>query len=71
MTRKYKIEVDCANCALKIEEAVKKIAGVNDASVSFVMQRMKISFADDADIESITTTVVKTAKKIEPGFALL
>ena len=67
MKKKFKIEVDCANCAAKIEAAVKKIDGVNDASVSFMTQKMVID-ADDAEFDKIMKKVVKTSKKIEPDF---
>ena len=50
--KKYKIEVDCANCAAKMEDALKKLDGVNDASVSFMMQKMTID-ADDARFDEI------------------
>ena len=67
MKKKFKIEVDCANCAAKIEAAVKKIDGVNDASVSFMTQKMVID-ADDAEFGKIMKKVVKTSKKIERDF---
>ena len=43
MKKTYKIEVDCAACALKMEEAAKKTEGVQDATVSFMTQKMKVS----------------------------
>lgn len=63
--KKYKIEVDCANCAAKMEDAIKKLDGVNDASVSFMMQKMTID-ADDARFEEIMKEVVEVCKKVEP-----
>lgn len=65
MKKTYKIEVDCANCALKMEEAAKKVAGVTDASVSFMSQKMKVEFAEDAEAESVMKAVVKACKKVE------
>lgn len=65
MQKKFKIEVDCANCAAKMEEAVKKINGVHNASVSFMAQKMVID-ADDARFDAIMKEVVKTCKKVEP-----
>lgn len=65
MQKKFKIEVDCANCAAKMEEAVKKIDGVHNASVSFMAQKMVID-ADDARFDAIMKEVVKTCKKVEP-----
>ena len=44
--KKYKIEVDCANCAAKMEEATKKVAGVKDATVAFMAQKMSVEFDD-------------------------
>ena len=46
MKKTYKIEVDCAACALKMEDAAKKVEGVTDATVSFMTQKMKVEFAD-------------------------
>ena len=65
MKKRYKFEVDCANCAAKVEEAVKKIDGVNDASVNFMAQKMNID-ADDARFDEILQEVVAVAKKVEP-----
>ena len=59
------IDLDCANCALKMETAIKKIDGVNDASVSFIGQKLTID-ADDARFDEIMKQVVKTIKKVEP-----
>ncbi len=65
MKKTYKIEVDCANCALKMEEAAKKVEGVQDATVSFMTQKMKVEFADDADVDAIMQNVVKACKRVE------
>ena len=67
MKKKYDIEVDCANCAAKIEAAVKKIEGVNDASVSFMTQKMVVD-ADDTEFDAIMKKIVKVSRKIEPDF---
>ena len=54
MKKKFKLQdLDCANCAAKMEEAIKKIPGVNDASVSFMMQKMTVETADDAAFDDI------------------
>ena len=53
MKKTYKIEVDCANCAAKMEEAAKKTSGVQDATVSFMTKKMKVEFADDADEKAV------------------
>ena len=66
MKKKYSITgIDCANCAAKMEDAIKKLDGVNDASVSFMMQKMTID-ADDARFDEIMKEVVEVCKKVEP-----
>lgn len=69
MQKKFKIEMDCANCAAKIETAVKALPGVENASVSFMTQKMLL-VADDARFDEILQQVVRTAKKIEPDFEI-
>lgn len=59
------IDLDCANCAAKMETAIKKIDGVTDASVSFMSQKMTIE-ADDAKFDDIVKEAVKVCKKVEP-----
>ena len=59
------IDLDCANCAAKMETAIKKIDGVSDASVSFMAQKMTIE-ADDTRFDSIIKQVRKACKKVEP-----
>ena len=71
MKKSFKIEVDCANCANLVEEAVKKVAGVKSANVVFMTQKMKIEFNDDADIEAVIKEVVRVAKKVEPDFEII
>lgn len=66
MTKTYKIEVDCANCAEKMQEAAKKTDGVAEATVSFMTQKMKIDFADGADEKNVMKQVLKACKKVEP-----
>ncbi len=69
MKKKFKCEIDCANCAAKVEEAVKKIDGVTDAKVNFMMQKFTLE-ADDARFDEILKEAVKVGKKIEPGFSV-
>ena len=69
MQKKFQIEVDCANCAAKIEAAINKIEGVNSASISFMAQKMVLD-ADDANFDRIVKEIVKEKKKIEPDFEL-
>lgn len=63
-------DLDCANCAAKMESAIKKIEGVNDATVSFLTQKMTID-ADEAAIDSIMKRVVEVCRKIEPDCTIL
>ncbi len=65
MKKTYKIEVDCAACALKMEDAAKKTEGVVDATVSFMTQKMKVEFAEDADEKEVMAKVVKACKRVE------
>ena len=66
MKKTFKIEIDCASCAQKVEDAVKKIDGVNSCTVSFFTEKMTVE-ADDARFDEIMKKVKKTAKKIEPN----
>lgn len=59
------IDLDCANCAAKMETAIKNIDGVTNASVSFMTQKMTIE-ADDARFDEIVKEAVKVCKKVEP-----
>ena len=59
------IDLDCANCAAKMEDAIKKIDGVQDASVSFMTQKLTIQ-ADDARFDAVVQEAVKVCKKVEP-----
>lgn len=71
MKKSFKIEVDCANCANLVEEEVKKVAGVKNANVVFMTQKMKIEFDDDADVDAVMKEVVRMAKKVEPDFEII
>lgn len=66
MKKTYKlIDLDCANCAAKMENAIKKIEGVEDAKVSFMTQRLTVN-APEEKLEAIMQEAVKICKKIEP-----
>ena len=66
MKKVYKLrDLDCANCAAKMEEAIKKIQGVSDANVSFMTQKMTIE-AEDGRFDEIMQEVVAVCKKVEP-----
>ncbi|MDE6068201.1 MAG: heavy-metal-associated domain-containing protein [Treponemataceae bacterium] len=71
MRKVFKLEdLDCANCAAKMERAVEKIDGVTSATVSFMAQKMTIE-ADDARFDDIMKEVVKTCKKVEPDCRII
>lgn len=65
MKKSYKIEVDCANCANKMEEAAKKTEGVKGAVVNFMTLKMKVEFEDTADPEEVMPRVRENCKKVE------
>lgn len=65
MKKTYKIEVDCASCATKMEDAAKKTDGVKDASINFVLQKMSVEFEDGADVDAVMKHVLKNCKKVE------
>ena len=66
MKKRFKlVDLDCANCAAKMEDAIKKVVGVKDATVSFVMQKMTVE-ADDARFDDIMKEIVKVCKRVEP-----
>ena len=66
MKKNFKlVDLDCANCAAKMEGAIKKIDGVNDATVSFLTQKLTLD-AEDARFEAVLDEVVRVCKKVEP-----
>ena len=66
MKKTYKLtDLDCANCAAKMENAIKKIDGVTDANVSFLTQKLTLE-ADETRLDEILKKVVKACKKVEP-----
>ena len=66
MKRTYQLmDLDCANCAAKMEAAVRRIDGVSSASVSFLTQKMTIE-GDDARFEEIVAQAVKACRKVDP-----
>jgi copper chaperone CopZ len=69
MKKKFKCEIDCANCAAKVEEAAKKIDGVKSISINFMTQKMTLE-ADDDRFDEILEEVVRTGKKVEPDFSV-
>lgn len=65
MKKKFKCEVDCANCAAKMEDAVNKIEGVHKASINFMMQKFTLE-ADDENYDEILKKAIEACKRIEP-----
>lgn len=65
MKKTYKIEVDCANCANKMEEATKKTVGVKNATVNFMTQKMIVEFEEGKEQTEVMQSVLKNCKKVE------
>ena len=65
MKKSYKIDMDCANCANKMEDAAKHTAGVKDASVNFMMLKMNVEFEDGQNPKEVMQQVRKNCKKVE------
>lgn len=66
MKKKFVLEnLDCAHCAAKMEEAIKKIDGVNDASVSFILQKLTID-AEDSVFDEVLKKAAEACRKVEP-----
>lgn len=71
MRKVFKLkELDCAVCAQKMEDAIKKVDGVKDCRVSYIAQRMIIDFEEKADVKQVLTNIVKVCKKVEPDCTL-
>ena len=65
MKKTYKIDVDCVNCANKMENAAKNTAGVKDATVNFMALKMIVEFEEGADAKAVMKDVLKNCKKVE------
>ena len=65
MKESYKIDVDCANCADKMEDAAKHTAGVKDASINFMMLKMNVEFEEGQSPKEVMQEVRKNCKKVE------
>ena len=66
MKKTYKIEVDCANCANLMEDAARKTAGVQNATVNFMTLKIKVEFADVYEPAEVMDDFLKSCKKVEP-----
>ena len=67
MKKKFKCEIDCANCAAKVEAAIRKVDGVIDAKVNFLIQKFTLE-ADDARFEEVLQAAIKAGKRAEDEF---
>ena len=67
MKKVFKIEVDCANCAAKVEKAISKIEGVKEVNINFMTQKMLFE-AEDEKFDELLKQAIKTGKKVEPDF---
>ena len=71
MKKVYKVEnLDCANCAQKLEDKLNKVKGVNDFKFRFMMQKITLEINDE-NVEEILNDVLKTCKKVEPDMKVL
>lgn len=65
MKKTYKIDVDCANCANKMEDAAKRTDGVKDVVVNFMTLKMNVEFEEGCEVKSVMAEVRKNCKKVE------
>ena len=65
MKKSYKIEVDCANCAQKMERAANEVEGVEKAVVNYMALKMTVEFSESADVRAVMEEVLKRCRKIE------
>ena len=65
MKKTYKIEVDCANCANKMEDAARNTAGVKEVTVNFMAQKMIVDFDEGTEASAVMKNVLSACKKVE------
>ena len=70
MKKTYEIEVDCANCANKMEVASGKVAGVESVSIHYMAQKMTVEFAAGADPDAVIQDIIKVCRKVERDFEI-
>ena len=70
MQKKYNIEVDCANCAAAVERRVSKLKSVEEVTISYMAQKMLVTYADGADEQAVLAEILDAARKIEPDFVI-
>ena len=72
MKKSYKMkDVDCAHCAAEMTEGIKKIPGVIDANVTFLMQKLSLEVEEEGQLDDILQKVIKTCKKVDPECEVL
>ncbi len=69
MKKKFACEIDCANCAQKVEDAIRKVDGVKDVKVNFLMQKFTLE-AEDASFERVLEAAIRTGQHIEADFTV-
>ena len=69
MKKKFACEIDCANCAQKVEDAIRKVDGVVDVKVNFLMQKFTLEAADEV-FEEVLEEAIRTGQKIEADFSV-
>ena len=71
MKKRFKlVDLDCANCAAKMEEAIRRIPGVNDCTVSFMTQKLTLD-AEDSRFDTVLQEAVKACKRVEPDCTIV
>ncbi|WP_315575416.1 heavy metal-associated domain-containing protein [Oribacterium parvum] len=70
MKKKYDCEIDCANCAAEVQDAISKINGVQSAKVNFMMQKLTLE-AEDERFDEILKEAIRIGKTIEPDFKVM
>ncbi len=70
MKKTYKVDVDCAACAEKMQEAIKNTEGVKDANLSFMTLKVKVEFEDGVDVDKVIKQARENCKKIEDEFEI-
>ena len=64
------VDLDCANCAAAVERRVAKIRGVEEVTISYMAQKMLVTYADGADEQAVLAEILAAARKIEPDFMI-
>ena len=70
MKKKFACEIDCANCAQKVEDAIRKVDGVVDVKVNFLMQKFTLE-AEDASFEQILDAAIRVGQRVEADFTVV